>query len=149
MYYNTGPKNVQKKVNIVCFHPFTKDVDVELCLLWTLEPYMSWDGIKPFVNFFAIDISNLGESMVQWIKSGSCKIHTRVHNFFNLFVSPLTIPTFMLYSFLKVHNFFKNGSISLVYSLFSSCISLLEWLISMWIFFTFHLFIYFSNHSYV
>ncbi len=124
MYY-TIFKNVQKRFNIVCFRPFTKDVDVELCLLWTFEPSMSWNGIKPFVNFFAIDISNLGESMVQWTKSGTYKIHTRVHNFFNPFVSPFTIPTFMLYSFLKVHKNFKNGSITLVYNLFSSYITLL------------------------
>jgi hypothetical protein len=48
---------------------------------------------------------------------------------------------FSYYSFLKVHKFFLNVSITLVYNLFSSYISLLEWLISMWTFF-YILFIY-------
>jgi len=29
-----------------------------------------------------------GESMVWWTKSGTCKVHTRVHNYFNPFVKP-------------------------------------------------------------
>jgi hypothetical protein len=97
----------------------------------------------------------LGENMVWWTKSGTCKVHTRIHSFFNPFVSPLTIPTFLLYSFLKVHNFFLNTSITLVYNLFSSCIILLEWLISRWIFlhfiyfFIFLIVVMFEQENYI
>jgi hypothetical protein len=51
----------------------------------------------------------MGENIMWWTKSGTCKAHTRIHKFLNLFVSgPLTIPIFVLYSFLKVHNFLKK-----------------------------------------
>jgi hypothetical protein len=74
----------------------------------------------------------LGENMVQWTTSGTCKVHTRIHNFFYPFVSLLIIRTFSLCSFLKVHNFFLNASMTLVYNLVSSYIIILEWLISKW-----------------
>jgi hypothetical protein len=45
----------------------------------------------------------LGESMVQWTKSGTYKVHINVQFFKNPFVNALKISTFLLYSFSKVH----------------------------------------------
>ncbi len=83
-----------------------------------------------------------GENMVRWTENATCKVHTRVQIIFNHFVSPFTISNICLYSFLKVHNFFLNGSIILVYSLFSSYINLLKWLLSMWIFFSHFIYLF-------
>jgi len=73
----------------------------------------------------------------------------KIHKIFNPFVNPFTIPTFVLYSFLKVYNFLKNGSITVVYNLFSSYISPTRMVNINVILKTFHLLIYFSNHNYV
>jgi hypothetical protein len=97
MQYNVIGKLCSK---IIIFHLRT----LKLKSMWrSYKPKICWDS--KLVSFGIFLDSHLGWNHGAVDQSGTWKVHTRIDNFFNPFVSPFTIPTFTLYSFFKVHNF--------------------------------------------